>query len=99
MTKRIKRKALAIVTQGITSRGNPRYYWYLLECGHTLLNFHNANNFLDLFLMKKSFRVLKVCRNCSSRSDKPIDFERIKRLFGSSFEKLIKIKLELECEK
>lgn len=78
-TKRVKRKVIGITkSRDLTKQGNPRDYWYVLECGHTTFDSHRAKTHIDYMLMREvkdhDFQISKFCRNC--QHGKPVNQEQ-----------------------
>lgn len=56
----------------LTNRGNPTYYFFLMECGHGYIEHHSAKVVLDIFQIelfyqkKAGVEILpnKMCRRC-----------------------------------
>ena len=70
-TKQIKRRVVAI-NVGIdrTQQGNPKDYFYILECGHIVGESHSARHAVQSFVInidKFTTPMMKVCRQCMSK--------------------------------
>jgi len=70
-TKRVKREVIGIsASRDLTKQGNPKDYWYVLECGHTTHEHHSARTHLQYMLMTEvkdhDFKFKKFCWNCQA---------------------------------
>jgi len=81
-TKQIKRRVVAI-NVGIdrTQQGNPKDYFYVLECGHIVGESHSARQALQSVVInmdKFPSSITKICRQCMSKE--PIHKKTLKTL-------------------
>lgn len=84
--KKWKRLVLNVfVSPEKTSRGNPKFYEFMLECGHTVFKYHCANTSVHVFtFVKKLGEVVLYCHSCflgfsqapkcEKQPDMPINF-------------------------
>jgi hypothetical protein len=67
-TKQIKRRVVAInVGVDRTQQGNPKDYFYVLECGHMVCESHSARQAVQAFVINLdtfSSPITKVCHQC-----------------------------------
>ena len=80
-TKQIKRRVVAINTgYGKTQQGNPKDYFYILECGHIIGESHSARQFVQSVVINMDTKapVMKVCRQCMNKA--PIHKKTLKSL-------------------
>ena len=80
-TKQIKRRVVAI-NVGIdrTQQGNPKDYFYILECGHIVGESHNARQAVQSVVINMDIKspIMKVCHQCMSKE--PIHKKTLKTL-------------------
>jgi len=70
--KYVQRKVLwVIVSDELTSRGNPEEYEFYMECGHTRGEYHDARSVGNTFMWMESERgnapaLMMGCRDCTA---------------------------------
>ena len=72
----VKRKIVAIAKRGLTNRGNPRWYWVVLECGHVLLKHYSPSMSVDEFLLIQGLKPKKRCKDC--KNNKSVNLEMLR---------------------
>lgn len=62
-----------------TQRGNPRYYWFTLGCGHKKYEYHCARTVILTFELKLAFdAILKEAKEAKNkRQEYKIDYSRL----------------------
>lgn len=66
--KRFMRQILRISPSADkTIRGNPRHYYFLLECGHTSYEYHGPYTLVRCFLLQTNpdAKLMKHCDDCA----------------------------------
>ena len=80
MTRQIKCRVVAInVGADRTREGNPKDYFYILECGHVVWESHSARQAVQSVVISMDHfpsSITKVCRQCMSK--KPINKKTLK---------------------
>ena len=71
----VMKEIVAVAKRGLTNRGNPRWYWVVLECGHVLLLHYSLSLSADEFMLKQGLKPKKRCKDC--KNNKPVDLETL----------------------
>jgi hypothetical protein len=84
-TKRVKRNVIGITkSRELTQQGNPRDYWYVLDCGHTTYEHHTSRIHLQYMMINEvknhTFPITKFCDKC--QRNKPVDQEQTAEILG-----------------
>jgi len=76
--KLVKSKVITIIpsTWDLTQQGNPRTYWYILECGHIMTESHSARVAIQGFCRELNVPVIRNCRKC--QYGKAVDLKLLK---------------------
>lgn len=70
------------VSQEQTRRGNPRYYWFTLGCGHKTYEYHCAQTVILTFELQLIFKqLLKEAMESKAKGEEyKIDYSRLPRM-------------------
>jgi len=84
-TKRVKRNVIGITaSRDLTQQGNPKEYWYVLDCGHAIYEYYTAKLHLQYMMMNvikdHDFPITKFCDQC--QRNKPANPEMIFNIIG-----------------
>ena len=61
-----------VISKGRTSRGNPEFYRFFLECGHVEDRHHSANTAVQAFMSIEGMTYKVRCHQCED----PRDYQR-----------------------